>query len=183
MSLDRIILIGLFMAGIAGCGSDATGIYPPVLPHSPVNAAWKAVENLEYAYITMDLELVEVTLDPDFFHHLDEEDWADYNGDGIIDEGWGLDLELEWFENLFETADAIDMGFYGDEEYTWEEDSTGQSMALPRTFCVKVWFEIGAPYQGSQCSGNVLYVCRPDSNGEWRIWHKFSLQPLWWPPE
>jgi len=145
MRLDRMILIGSFVAVIAGCGSDATGIYPPVLPHSPVNAAWKAVENLEYAYITMDLDLVEATLDPDFFHHLDEEDWGDYNGDGIIDTYWRMDMEMWWFEDLFDTANEIDMTFSGEDEYPWEEDSTGQSLALPRTFCVMVWFEIGHP--------------------------------------
>jgi len=177
----RLILACLLVILLCSCGSDATGISPPVLPHDPVDAAWKAVENLKYAYITMDLDLVEATLDTDFFHHLDEEDWADYNGDGIIDVGWGWCMELAWFEDLFDTADEIEMTFSGEDEYPWEEDSTGQSLALPRTFCVKVWFEIGGPYEGIQASGSVIYVCRPDSASEWQIWHKFSLQPHWWP--
>lgn len=180
MSLAKNILIGCCLAILAGCGNDATGIYPPVLPHSPVNAAWKAVENLEYAYNTMDLELVEATLDQNFINHLDEEDWADFDGDGIIDDSWGLDLELEWFEGLFEFADDIEMSFSGEDEYLWTEDSTGQSLELPRTFSMKVYYDNG-PYQGTQFSGSVIYVCRPDSNDEWRIWQLFSLQPLWWP--
>ena len=181
MSSVRWISVICGLAAVIGCGNNVTEIYPPVLPHSPVNAAWKAVENLEYAYNTMDLELVEATLDQDFIHWLGEEDWADFDGDGTIDETWDLDLELEWFEGLFETADEIEMTFSGETECPWSGDPAGQALELQRTFCVQVYFENSPPYNGIQSSGTYIYICRPDSNNEWRIWQLLYPQPLWWP--
>ncbi len=183
MRLDRMILIGLFMAGIAGCGSDATGISPPVLPHEPVDAAWKAVENLEYAYNMQDIDLVEATLDADFMHHLDEEYWDDYDGDGIIDTYWGPDLEVVFTEYLFDTADVVEMILTGEDEWPWAGDSTGQSLELPRIFQLKVYYDIGGPYEGSQLSGTAIFICRPDPDDDWRIWQLFLQPSIWWPIE
>lgn len=180
MHINNKFLICFLAICFAGCGDNTTGVTTPVLPHSPVDYAWKAVENLEYAYNTEDLELIEATLDPDFFHHLQEADWDDYDGDGIVDEGWSRNMELLYIENLFATVSDIDMDFTGDEESSWSEDSTGQALMLPRTFNVTLWLD---PDHSDSllASGSNIYICRPDSANEWYIWHTFSLQELWWP--
>lgn len=126
----RLILACLLVILLCSCGSDATGISPPVLPHDPVDAAWKAVENFEYAYDTQDIALVLAILDTDFMHHLDEEDWADYDGDGIIDTFFDLELEQLFTEYLFDAAEEIEMTFTGDDEWVWSGDTTGQSLEL-----------------------------------------------------
>jgi len=177
----RLILACLLVILLCSCGSDATGISPPVLPHDPVDATWKAVENFEYAYDTQDIALVLATLDPDFMHHLDEEDWADYDGDGIIDTFFDLELEQLFTEYLFNAAEEIEMTFTGDDEWVWSGDTTGQSLELPRIFDLKVYWKTGSgPYQGSQVSGAASFICRPDADDEWRIWQLFLAPSFWW---
>jgi hypothetical protein len=183
MTYIRLVLACHILLLLCSCGSDATGVALPVLPHDPVDAAWKAVENLEYAYNTQDIDLVVATLDSDFMHHLDEEDWADYDGDGIIDTYWGPDLEEEFTEGMFDAADLVEMTLTGEDEWPWSGDSTGQSMELPRTFDLKVYCYVGGQYEGSQISGTAIFVCRPDLDDEWRIWQLFLQPSVWWPPE
>jgi hypothetical protein len=173
MRLDRMILIGIFTAGIAGCGSDTTGISTPDLSHSPVDSAWKAVENLEYAYNTMDLDLVNATLSEDFTHCFTAGPQP-----GIV---WDREQEMEWFIDLFEVADEISMTFYGSTEWPWSGDSTGQSLELQRVFSVFVFYELPDPWEGLQASGGESYICRPGSDNEWRICYQMSDQTSWWP--
>ncbi len=157
-----------------GCSTDTTGVSPPDLPHSPVDSAWKAVENLDYAYNTMDLNLVNMTLSEDFTHQ-----FAVGSPPGIV---WDRAQEMEWFADLFEVFSAIDMTFSGSAEWPWSGDSTGQSLELPRAFNVIAYYQSSSgPYEGRIASGNEQYICRPDSDDEWHIWYQVSAQENWWP--
>jgi hypothetical protein len=65
---------------------------PPVQYHNPVDSAYKVLENLEYAYISRDIGHYLDCFRDDFEFHLLEIDWFDVDGDGTIDEYWGLDM-------------------------------------------------------------------------------------------
>jgi len=183
MIYTRFVLSCLLLVLLCSCGNNATGISPPVLPHDPVNAAWKAVENFQYSYNTQDIDLLGITLDPDFMHHLEEEYWDDYDGDGIIDTYLDLDLELLFTEAFFDTAEMIELTLNGDDEQTWPDDSLAWALELPRVYGMKVYYDAGGPYQGSQVSGTISFICRPDSDEEWRIWQLFMQPSIWWLPE
>ena len=153
----------------AACGTNATGITPPVLPHDPVDEGWKAVENYEHAYNTKDADLLAVTLDSEFLHHLLEGDWGDYNGDGIIDSTWGYDMELSMAEGYFSEYEYCELNLEGDDHYTWPDDPSGESLAYQRSYYFKVYNK--DPYQGFIEAGEFLLVCKPDSTGTWRLTH------------
>jgi hypothetical protein len=140
------------------------------------DSAWKVIKNLEFAYQAKDLDHYLACFRSDFEFHLLEVDWDDYDGDGIIDEYWGRDLEEQFHESMFGFVDNIDLTFSGNAEWPWSGDSTGQSLELPRTFDLKVYYTIpGSPYEGSQASGQAIFICRTDTTtGEWYIWMWFD---------
>lgn len=182
-SAPRRLVLTLAAASVAAALA-ATGCWNPVNPtqgdpdtpeyYTLCDSAWKVVKNLEYAYQARDLEHYLDCFRDDFEFHLLEVDWADYDGDGIIDEYWGLDLEEQFHEAMFDFVNEIDLTLSGTSEWQWYGDSTGQSYELDRTFDLKVYYTIpGSPYEGSQASGQAQFICRPDSTGEWYIWQ-------WW---
>ena len=61
--------------------------------HSPVDAAYKVVDNLQLAYQTKDIDAYLECLHEEFEFLLLETDWDDYTGNGEIDESWGRDIE------------------------------------------------------------------------------------------
>jgi len=140
--------------------------------YNPADSAWKALKNLEYAYISRDLAHYTACFREDFEFHLLEIDWADYDGDQIIDEYWGKSLEEEFHETMFAQVSAIELTLTGTQESPWSGDSTGMSLALPRTFDLKVYTD-GAHTTGYRASGSSLFICREDSTGEWYVWQ-------WW---
>jgi hypothetical protein len=76
---------------------------------------------------------------------------------------------------MFGFVDQIELTLSGTSEWPWYGDSTGQSLELPRTFDLKVYYTIpGSPYEGSQASGQAVFVCRQDPDGEWYIWKWFD---------
>ncbi len=91
------VLVQVFLI-LTACGNDTTGITPP---HNPMDEGQEAIDNYVHAYNTLDADLLTVTLDSGFLHHLLEENWADYNGDGEIDNTWGYSLELSFAEGYF----------------------------------------------------------------------------------
>ena len=161
---------------VSGCWnpfSPNTGSPPPVQYWNPVDSAYKVLENLEYAYISRDIGHYLDCFRDDFEFHLLEIDWDDYNGDGLIDEYWGLDMEEEFHISMFNSTNVttIDLTINGISQSPWTGDSTGQAQQLDRTFNLKVYAEP----QGFMASGSALFICREDSTGEWYIWQWWDL--------
>lgn len=138
------------------------------------DSAYKVVENLHYAYIARDLDRYMDCFRSDFEFHLLQVDWDDYNGDGIIDEFWGLDLEEQLTELMFDNVFSIELTFTGTQEYPWEGDPTGESLQLPRVFDLKVYTD-GSGTQGYRATGTARFICRPDTtSGEYYIWQWYD---------
>ena len=126
------------------------------------------VENIEYSYNAKYLSHYMSCFREDFIFHLAPQ------SSQPPDTTWGYDVEESFHEPMFEYVDEIDLEFTGNVEYPWSGDSTGQSLALQRSFDLKVYYAVpGSPYEGSCASGSVLFICRPDSNGDWYVWQ-------WW---
>lgn len=177
MRSDRIKIIALVSAIIsailitAACtSSDPIG--PEVeLPGGPpwadADSAWKVIENLRYAYITMDLELYMSCFRDDFeFWPLPVQQ----------DTCWGYEFEEQCHQNMFDCVELIELQFWGDTEYSWTGDSTGQSLALVRQFDLKVYIDLSS---GFYASGGALFICRPDSTGEWYVWKWYDQSGGW----
>jgi hypothetical protein len=165
----------LLAAGTAGCWNPFSPDTTPgdeVQYYNPVDSAWKVLKNLEYAYVSRDLTHYTDCFRSDFEFHLLEVDWDDYDGDGYIDEYWGQDLEEEFHQIMFSSVTAIELTLTGTQESPWSGDSTGQALQLPRTFDLKVYTD-GAHTTGYRAAGSALFICRPDSTGEWYVWQ-------WW---
>jgi hypothetical protein len=155
--VSAIVSAVLISAACTGTtGPEA--ITPQGPPWAPVDSAWKVIENLRYAYITMDVELYMSCFRDDF------EFWSLYMQQ---DTCWGYEFEELCHQNMFNYAEIIELQFWGDAEYPWSGDSTGQSLALIRQFDLKVYLN---PYSGYRGSGNAFFICKPDSSGEWYIW-------------
>lgn len=151
---------------------SSTGIVPPVLPHDPVDQGWKAVENLEYAFNQRDSELLDETLDPTFLILLPEEEWDDYNGDGIMDTTLTRELYFSGVIDLFQEYESVELDLQGSDEEHWQGDPSGETMQYPRVYLMEV-------SQGTQdgwtISGDTILRCRPDSSGTWRVtWIEYS---------
>lgn len=147
---------------ISGCGSNNQEI---------VIEPWEILlNNLEYAWNTMNINTLEDCFRDDFMHHLQEVDWDDYNGDGIIDEYWGLEIELDFAESAFTQADSIYFSLSGGNSSQWSGDSTGQSIEMPRVLTR----EIFSPSDTTLEVRPVTFICRPDTQGDWYIWQWFD---------
>ena len=164
---------------VSGCWNpfspNTGGEPPPVQYHSPVDSAYKVLENLEYAYISRDIGHYLACFRDDFEFHLLEVDWNDYNDDGTIDTYWGLDLEEQYHINMFNSTNvtSIDLNLSGTQQSVWTGDPTGQSYQLQRTFELKVFTTISPGYIAT---GSALFICRPDTTtGEWYIWQWWDL--------
>ena len=168
-------VIASFILSVSACWnpfSPPSNPPSPVQYYSPVDSAWKVLKNLEFSYISRDIDRYIACFRSDFEFHLLETDWDDYSGNGVIDEYWGLDLEEEFHISMFNAVSAIELTLTGNSEFPWSGDSTGMSLALPRTFDLKVYTD-GAHTTGFRASGSALFICREDSEGEWYIWQ-------WW---
>jgi len=119
----------------------------------------------------MDITLLESCFRDDFMHHLLEVDLDDYNGDGIIDEYWGLETELDFAESVFSAADSVRFSIAGADFVPWSGDSTGQSMEAQRTMTR----ELILPSDTTLEVRPVTLISRPDSQGNWYIWQWWDL--------
>ncbi len=170
--LVSVIAAVIIVAGCWNPFSPDTEEGEQIQYYSPVDSAWKTLKNLEYAYISRDIDHYLSCFREDFEFHLLEVDFYDYDGDGLIDEYWGIDSEEEFHISMFNSVSAIELTLSGTQESPWTGDSTGQSYQLPRTFDLKVYTD-GAHTTGYRASGSALFVCREDSTGEWYVWQ-------WW---
>lgn len=144
-----------------------------MLPYNPVDEGWKVLDNYEYAYNTKDADLLGATLDTQFLHHLLPEDWADYNGDGVIDSTWNYELEMYFEEALFAAYTNIEFYLTGEEQYTWTEDPSGESIAFPRDFDLKAYDT--DPLTGIRETGQFILVCKPDTSNIWHLTHLIDM--------
>jgi len=140
--------------------------------YSPVDSAYKVLANFKLAYLTKDIYRYVECLDEEFEFLLLETDWADYTGDGNIDQSWGFDLEEEFTGNMFasDSADIIELTLDGNSETIWYGDSTGSTLQLVRSFDLKVYYYLGGEQRGFRASGQAVFLCKPDESGEYKIW-------------
>ncbi len=149
------VLITVFSCGDAPSGPDG---------EPEPDSAWMVVERLRTAYNERDFELFRDCLDDEFeYHYLDWEssEWL----------YWGLDYEERCHESMFHTADvdSICLEFTGDSEWAWPGEPADSTVrVLTRNFDLKVYVN---PCYGFQATGSVVFVCRPDSTGTYRIWY------------
>lgn len=161
----RYTVTGVFLLLFRSCDSS-TGIVPPVLPHSPVNQGWKAVENLEFAFNQRNSELLYETLDPAFLFLLPEEEWDDYNGDGIMDSTLTREVFMSAALSLFQKYGSVELEYTGSSEIPWAGDSTGATMMYPRLYFMEV---SQGTQEGWARTGVTTIRCRPDSTDTWRV--------------
>lgn len=163
-----ILLLALFCVSITSCVQS-----PVEIQKSPPDSAWKVIENLTLAYQIKNVELFSDCLHDEFEFFLLPEDSVDYNGDGIADSSWGRSIEIELTENMFNSpnAEIIDLILEGNMESVWYGDSTGTTLMLVRSFWLKIYY--WDPDQGPtgySAEGIAVFLCKPDSTGEYKIW-------------
>lgn len=181
MSLSRWLrFAGTVLA--ASLGLAAAGCWNPFAPdqggggggpeyYEFCDSAYKVVKNLQYAYNSRDLYHYLDCFRSDFEFHLLQVDYDDYDGDGIEDTYWGLDLEEAFHEQMFAMVYSIDLDFISNSPWqNWYGDPTGQSQRSLYTFDLKVYT---GQSEGYQAIGEAEFICRPDSTGEYYIWQ-------WW---
>ncbi|NLP06536.1 hypothetical protein GX411_11400 [Candidatus Fermentibacteria bacterium] len=166
----------------ASLGLAAAGCWNPFAPdqggggggpeyYEFCDSAYKVVKNLQYAYNSRDLYHYLDCFRSDFEFHLLQVDYDDYDGDGIEDTYWGLDLEEAFHEQMFAMVYSIDLDFISNSPWqNWYGDPTGQSQRSLYTFDLKVYT---GQSEGYQAIGEAEFICRPDSTGEYYIWQ-------WW---
>ncbi|MBD3276783.1 MAG: hypothetical protein GF388_00635 [Candidatus Aegiribacteria sp.] len=150
---------------VISCGSDPATV--TVEPWLVVLSQW------ESAWNSMDLFELDGLMRSDFVHHLRESDWADYNGDGVIDSTWDEEYELVVAGNIFNSADSIYYSlndFSGGVDSIWGGDSTGTSMVSHRKLVLEIYTSGDTTSQTS----DVSIVTRQDSQGYWYIWQWFD---------
>jgi hypothetical protein len=155
-----------------GDGDVQSGYY------TPADSAWKVLHNFQLAYETKNIDAYLDCLHEEFEFILLEVDWDDYDGDGIIDESWGRDLEEQFTTSMFSSpaAEVIELTLNGTGESIWYGDSTLTTLQLQRSFELKVYFwnSQGEP-DGSRAQGNAIFLCKPNADGEYQIWQWTDL--------
>lgn len=162
MGRTLLIINAVFL--MTSCDSS-TGVITP----DPVDEGWKAVENYEHSFNTKDLALLEETLDPTFEFWLPEEEWDDYNGDGIVDTVLTKEMYLQFVSSLFDTYELVELYLEGDNEDVWYGDTTGETLQLARSFQKKAYNWVGGEQEGFAEQGTILFLSKPDISGSWRI--------------
>ena len=169
-----MILVGsacLFNPEEKQTGGD-TGFY------SPVDSAYKVIANFELAYETKNMAAYMECLHDEYEFKLLEVDWDDYDGDGIIDESWGLDIEEAMTENMFTStsAEIIELTLEGNSESVWYGDPSGETLQLVRSFELKVYFyDDEGVQQGFRAAGQAIFLCKPNDDGDYVIWQQQDL--------
>ena len=165
-STVKILLV--FLTLIVATCTSTTGPGAAGPPWIPPDSAWEVVENLEYAYNTMDLGLYMSCFRDDFVFHL-APIWPQ-----SPDTTWGIEVEEQFHQSMFYFVYDIDLTLSGSAGWPWSGDSTGQSWELQRIFDLKVYYVIpGSPSEEAEASGSAMFICRPDSADDWYIWQ-------WW---
>jgi len=160
----------LSMACLTGPSNEITPAGPP---WEPVDSAWKVIENLQFAYNNMDLDLYMSCFREDFEFHLL---WYNPHGNSAMqDSFWGFAVEELIHQNMFAYVYSIELTIEGTQESPWTGDTTGQSYQLPRIFDLWVYTN-EAQSEGYRAAGSALFICRPDStDDQWYIWQWWDL--------
>lgn len=152
------------------CSCDpGTGIVTPVLPYNPVDEGWKAVENFRYAMESQDIDLLEETLGEEFGLALMEEDWDDYDGDGIVDTTLNETVFIQTISILFDSYEVIELNLEGSGETVWPGDPSGETMQYQRSYDIKAWSWVGGQQEGWRRQGDTSFLCRADGTGIWHV--------------
>ena len=142
--------------------------------YKPCDSAYKVLKNLEYAYLSRDIDHYLACFRDDFEFHLLECDYYDYDGDGVDDTFWGLDLEEEFHVAMFNTVCSIELVLSGTSQQPWTGDPQGIAQQLQRTFDLKVYLDASGT-TGYRAAGSATFICRPDSTtGEWYVYMWFD---------
>jgi hypothetical protein len=141
--------------------------------YTPADSAWKVIHNLQLAYTTKNIDAYMDCLHEEFEFFLLEVDWADYTGDGVIDESWGRDIEESMTTNMFNSykAETIELTLNGTGDTEYPGDPTGDTRQLVRSFDLKVYYMDGGEQHGYRAMGDAIFLCKPNEDGEYEIWH------------
>lgn len=179
----RVIYTALtvLLAGSACLFSPDKGEDPPESGYyTPADSAWKVLHNFQLAYETQNIDAYLDCLHEEFEFILLEVDWDDYDGDGIIDQSWGRDLEEQFTNNMFSSTDAevIELTLNGTAETYWPGDSTLTTLQLQRSFELKVYFwNDQGEQEGFRAQGSAIFLCKPspEDDNEYQIWQWTDL--------
>lgn len=165
----KVATVLITMSLILASCDNSSEIAGPDQSDDPVEQGQSVIENYVAAYNSRDETLLATTLDTHFLHHLLEEDWDDYNEDGIIDSTWSYDYEMTNAQILFPSCEAIELTLAGLWYYPWPADSTGESIAFPRNYQMKMFYSY--PDSSTIITGQYTMVCKPDSTNIWHLTH------------
>jgi len=175
--LTFAVLVGAAVLTATSCWNpfdpdDGDPTPPPY--YQNCDSAYKVIANLQYAYLSRDLDKYMACFRDDFEFHLLATDWADYSipPDGVVDTYWGLDLEEQFHEAMFSAVNSIELTLWGGYDHPWTGDPTGITREMTRSFTLKVYTD-GSGIHGYQATGSAKFVIRPDSTGQYYIWQ-------WW---
>jgi hypothetical protein len=141
--------------------------------YSPVDTPEKLLANFQLAYQTKNLDAYMECLHEEFEFILLEVDWADYTGNGQIDESWGYDIEENYTGNMFSSdqAEVIELTLDGNTQSVWWGDPSGKTLQLVRNFDLKVFYYLpDGSVKGSHALGSAKFLCRPNAEGDYQIW-------------
>ena len=172
--IDRSMLMACCCSMLA-CGWNPLTDDPdpdPIMYYQNPDSAWKVLANLQYSYRTRDVDLYSECFSEDFEFFMPEEFWADYDGDGLLDSCWGVDVELAITEAMFESVDLVELSLVGSSESLWSGDSTGTTWQLSRGFNLVIYPSL-VPADSLSAYGMQEFLLRPDSAGIFHIWK-------WW---
>ncbi|PIE51575.1 hypothetical protein CSA37_11270 [Candidatus Fermentibacteria bacterium] len=183
MKKSRTLVAALVFAGLLGTAclfspdpnnGTSVGFY------SPVDSAWKVIYNFQLAYETKNFDEYQKCLHDEFEFILLEQDWGDYNGDGVIDESWGKDLEELYTQRMFQSdnADVIELILTGTNESPYYGDTTGATVQMMRSFELKVYYYEDGTQKGVRAQGQALFLVKPGPNGDYQIWQWTDLSEV-----
>lgn len=158
--LFALIMTLLAASCVSGPGEEDHG--GP--PWSNIDSAYKVIENLEYAYNTMDADLYMSCFRNDFEFHYWNDPSTPYQ-----DTTWGYTSEDSLHRNMFSSASKIQLDLYGTSSAPWSGDSTGQSLAIARTHDLTVYTN-EAQTEYLSAAGSTFFICRKDTAEQWYVW-------------
>lgn len=164
-----------FLISLAVSCNNASDLTSSITPDDEAkDSGLEILQKYQEAYTNQDLVLLTSIHDSSFLHHLLEQDWADYDGDGEIDTAFNRELELVFTETLFSNWDAFKLELSGEESYIWPEDPSGESIAFPRSSTLTMWNFFPAMEEIEY--KDYIFVCTPDSTDTWYLTHLFEVE-------
>ena len=129
---DRImLLLCVILCTLTACDTSTCPQIPEPdgPPWQSPDSAYKVIENLEYAYNTLDYGLFLSCIRQDFEFHPLEISGHD---------PWDHDMEAAIHDSMFGTVYGNELDLWGSAEWPWSGDSTGESMELSRACSLDV---------------------------------------------